>query len=135
MCLCARQWGFSVPPPRENVPHDPPDYERRDERDESDNQDQDGAICIFHATHPPLPPASQAQHACVQRYDEGTRDDGGRWPAAAGDFIFGVSSSQVVIAMAKFANAEWQVGLRPAAGGDLFLSAVAGRENLSSWLI
>ena len=35
-CLCARQWGFSVPPPRENLPHDPPDHERRDERDESE---------------------------------------------------------------------------------------------------
>ena len=68
------------------------------------------------------------------RVSKGTtraRDDGGRWPAA-GEFYFGVSSSQVVIAMAKIANAERRVGLRPAAGGDLILSAVAGRENLCS---
>jgi hypothetical protein len=40
------------------------------------NQDQDGAMCIFHATYPPLPPVSQAQNACVHRYDEGK---GRRW--------------------------------------------------------
>ena len=64
------------------------------------------------------------------RRGQGTTVSDGLQPQAS--FLFGVSSSQVVIAMAKIANAERRVGLRPAAGGDLILSAVAGRENLCS---
>ena len=74
--MCASVGLLGSAPAREQPPTRPSGATNEMNRN---NQDQDGAICIFHATHPPLPPASQAQHACVQRYDEGK---GRRWAMA-----------------------------------------------------
>ena len=74
--VCASVGLLGSAPAREQPPTRPSGATNEMNRN---NQDQDGAICIFHATHPPLPPASQAQHACVQRYDEGK---GRRWAMA-----------------------------------------------------
>lgn len=59
--VCKSVGFLAPPPPRARTSHTtPPTTSGATNEMIRGNQDQDGSICIFHATYPPLPPASQA---------------------------------------------------------------------------